>query len=116
MVARARCRVAVVVDEDGGEGRSLVAASCPAVSWPRNAKSPSNGATATFGGGVRPRTFENFVVGEANRMAYLAARHIVDGNLGDANPVFLYGGVGLGKTHLLSAVRHALRSRGGRFP
>ncbi len=113
-VVRARCRVAVVVDEDGGEDRPIAVASGPAVSWPPKAKPPTKAATATFGGGVRPRTFENFVVGEANRMAYLAARHIVDGSLGEANPVFLYGGVGLGKTHLLSAVRHALRSSGGR--
>jgi len=120
MVARTRCRVAVVVDEDGGEGRPFAASSRPPAAWPSKAKTPVMGGKASRngsafpGGAGRARTFENFIVGEANRMAYLAARHVVDGSLGDINPVFLYGGVGLGKTHLLSAVRNALRASGGR--
>lgn len=49
-------------------------------------------------------TFENFVVGESNNLAYAAAKHIID-NLGAAyNPLLLYGPTGVGKSHLLQAI------------
>lgn len=49
-------------------------------------------------------TFENFVVGESNNLAYAAAKHIID-NLGAAyNPLLLWGPTGVGKSHLLQAI------------
>jgi chromosomal replication initiator protein len=53
-------------------------------------------------------TFENFVVGMSNQVAYGSARAVVAQPGARFNPLFVYGGVGLGKTHLLSAVAHGL--------
>jgi chromosomal replication initiator protein len=61
---------------------------------------------------VPPRhTFDNFVVGASNQVAFGAARAVVDQPGSRFNPLFLYGGVGLGKTHLLFAVAHGLSSQ-----
>ncbi len=55
-------------------------------------------------------TFESFVVGASNEVAYRAARAVVEAPGARYSPLFLYGGVGLGKTHLLSAVAAAMAS------
>ena len=70
----------------------------------RAAAHPARGAER--GGGLAPSryTFDTFVVGESNRVAYGAARAVVAQPGLRFNPLFVYGGCGLGKTHLLSAV------------
>jgi chromosomal replication initiator protein len=88
-------QVAIVVDERPG----------PA---PRHDEAPVEGPSARATG-LNPRyTFETFVVGSSNQFAQAACQAVAELPSKAYNPLFLYGGVGLGKTHLLHAVGHQI--------
>ena len=73
---------------------------------------PARAQPSVMGARVNPDfTFDNFVEGKSNQLAKAAACQVAD-NPGTAyNPLFVYGGVGLGKTHLMHAIANAMKAK-----
>ena len=86
---------------------AAAAVQAPAVS----ATKPKRAEAVVLGSRINPEfTFDNFVEGKSNQLAKAAAIQVA-GNPGKAyNPLFIYGGVGLGKTHLMHAVANTIKS------
>ncbi|BAP89928.1 chromosomal replication initiation protein [Burkholderiales bacterium GJ-E10] len=91
--------------ENDDDGSPIVERAAPAIVVTAN---PESVERAKLNSSL---TFETFVTGKANQLARAAALQVSENPGGSYNPLFLYGGVGLGKTHLIHAVGNSLLTR-----
>ncbi len=105
-------RHVAIVAANGMERPALFSAADAAEAAPADVVVPPADVEPRCGTPLEARyTFDSFVVGKANEVAYNAARTLAEGGKLVFNPLFLHGGTGLGKTHLMHAIGHEYLAR-----
>jgi chromosomal replication initiator protein len=102
---------AAVTDCTGMQRRVVIAVR----ELPQSQKRVDKPTVAVPGGaGLNPKyTFDSFVIGSSNRFAHAAALVVAEAPAQNYNPLFIYGGTGLGKTHLMQAIAHYVAEHAG---
>lgn len=105
-------RITYTVKTNGKKTVSREITATPASSRVEELLTPARSSAAAPSNGLNPRyTFSNFIVGSSNDLAYTACQAVAANPGVKYNPLFLYGGVGLGKTHLMQAVGNEIATK-----
>ncbi len=91
-------------EEPAGPSTDMAPVPAPSTNWSEAGHGPAAAAPMTL------RRLEDFVVGSSNRLAFTAAGRIAAGVAGSTSPLFIHGDCGVGKTHLLQGIAHAVCS------
>ncbi len=106
-------RVDLRVAPDLFDGGTAMASAAPTRRRPTTGSARAASGRGGNGPGGSLRRFEDFVVGPSNRLAFTAAERVASGSAASTSPLYLHGECGVGKTHLLQGIVHAVGRTGG---